>query len=89
MLRYRMQFIRKRKMVVAREPAKWASRQTTITVVIVCRIVKEQRVVRCANILRIDRCLGFALHASKGPSKSTERKVPYCLTRTSTGSVMR
>ena len=34
-------------------------------------------------------CLGFARQTTSGPSKSTERKVPYCLTRSSCGPMRR
>ena len=53
------------------------------------RVVKEQRVIGCANLAGFGCRWGFARHTMRGFSKSTERKQPCCLTRSSTGSVMR
>lgn len=53
------------------------------------QIVKEQGVIARAKHRGLRHRLRFARHTMRVPSKSTERKQPCCLTRSSTGSVMR
>ncbi len=89
MLHSRNLLFRLRNGVSLREPAGTSNTRNRFQVAIHYQIVKEQGVTPRAKPPRFCRRLGFALHINKGPSKSMERKVPNCLTRTSTGSVMR
>ena len=49
----------------------------------------QQPVPARANLAYLRRRKGFAHQTTSGPSKSVARKRPYCLTRSSAGSVMR
>jgi hypothetical protein len=51
--------------------------------------IDNQTVRHRANLPGFRRRLGFAPQTRSGPSKSTERKTPYCLTRISYGSASR
>lgn len=53
------------------------------------QLYKDQMIRRGANLPDFRCHLGFARQTRRGPSKSRDRKTPYCLTRSSWGSVSR
>lgn len=89
MLRNRNGLFRLRMTLSLREPGVGFKPGVEVSSFDVVQIVKEQGLTQCAKPPGFAGHFRFARHTTRGPSKSTERYTPYCLTRTSTGSVMR